>query len=645
MVFNYNFKVLSEGKNYKFDVVANNKNLLSGYKIVPQNEADLPVIQKFFEEAFEEAKIHTKINEPLTVNKLLNRLKISPNISQVDVKASNLFSAHFLLPIQNKEMAKLMHMVKNITSDADIQMLCRQCLAQSNNNPKLALSSLKNAFYQAGVGAVPVKIADMLMYEASDRNVNEIKAFDRKRTVEVIQFLKALPQTANGAIDLTKMKKIGAGGNQDVFVLPENGSRKDLQPSHRLEKFKDEPFLFVLKVNRKSLEMKNNERLEKYTTDNAAYQALHDSFGDHCTVEQLLLRDVTNESGTRKAIISVADFEVGFEKESKFGLQDSDFEWNEVTVAKHLDAYDDMLKSVLFSENAPSFVQSNLEAMNPEVAKIANLMKEDPAFEDALKKFLTIFKEYFNKTRQYLDIAGQDNIIFFKDAGEWTFKLGTVIKTETAKNFENSLNWLHEGSKETEESENHMWMLKYCLHWTKTLNTLAMMVGMDRVITDPNIVTMWSDLEKAGITGKPSERFLNILQTVETYSADQLLEAFKALNVDPEKEADSLLSILSDSPPNKKMVLAHYLHQVLPKVPNDIKADDKEPYKFCRARLLIALDIGKIPEGKALALECFEEVLKDPRAPHANVQKAINELINGPVDKGPAESAAVDIIK
>jgi hypothetical protein len=514
------------------------------------------------------------------------------------------------LPSRNIETAKLIHMVKNISSDADVQALCRECLAQNNNNTKLALESLKSAFYQAGAGTVSVKITDMLINEASDRNVDEIRAFGRKRTVDVTQFIKALPQTANGAIDLTKMKKIGQGGTQDVFVL------------------KDGPSPFVIKVNRASLKMKNNERLEKYKTDNAAYQALHNSFGDHCTVEQLLLREVADDSGTKKAIVSVADFEVGFQKESKLGLQATDFEWNDVTIAKHLDAYDDMLKSVLFSENAPSFDLRILEAMNPKVGKIVYLIKQEPAFRDALKEFLTEFKEYFNKTGQYLDIAGRDNIIFFKDDKGWTFKLGTVIKMETAKKFEASLNWLHNGSKETEESGNHMSMLRYCFHWTKTLNTLAMMVGMDRVIIDANVVTMWSDLEKAEITGKPSnpQRFLNILQAVETYPADKLLEGFKALDVNPEKEADCLLAILSDSPPNKKMALAQYLHQVLPRVPDDTKANGPEAYKFCYVRYNIAVDIGKIPEGKALALECFGEVMKDPQGPREEVLKAINEL-------------------
>lgn len=605
MVYNYNFKISSEGKNYQFNLVAKSKNLQSGYKIVPQNDEDLPAIQKLFEDA----KIET--GEPLTAKQLAGRLKGLSNISQVDMKVANLFSAHF------QQSAKLMFMVKNITSDADVRALCRECLAQNNNNPNLALNSLKNAFHQAGAGSVPVKISDMLINEASGKSVDDIKAFGKKGTGDVAQFLKTLPQTKTGAIDLTKMKQIGQGGNQVVYMLVEKEPKKG--PPHRLEKYKEKPRPFVLKVNKESLGMTNSERLKKYKTDNAAYQVLHDCFGDHCTVEQLLLRDVNDETGTKKALISVADFETGFANKSKFALQHSDFAWNEVTVAKHVDAYDAMLESIFVT--GKSLDLTTLKELNPNIAKLAELM-EDPPFKKAVEKFLTLFKEYFDETGQYLDIAGKDNIIFFKVNDDWIFKLGTVIKRETAQKFEDALIWLHNGSPKTEESRYYRSILNYCFHWTKSLNTLAMMVGMDRVITDPNVITFWSDLEKAEITGKPSDpkRFLSILQAVEDHPAEELEAALKALDLNPEMEADCLLAILREAPPDKKLALAHYLHQELPRLPKD--------NKFCYVRFEIACNIDKIPKGKDLALECYGEVLKDPspNAPHAEVLEAIQEL-------------------
>lgn len=431
-------------------------------------------------------------------------------------------------------------------------------------------------------------------------------SFGRKGTTDIAELLKALPKTANGAVDLTKLKKINEGGTHDVFV------------------FNVKSFPYVIKVNRESLEMKNNEIIKKYNTDNAAYQTLHKSFGNHCTVEQLLLRNVSDGTDTKKALISIADYEVGFQKESKIGLQADDFTWSEMAVANNLNAYDDLLENMFFSAK-PSINLSILEKINPNVAKIINLIgnKKEPTFRKAVQKFLTNFKDYFSKTGQYLDIAGRDNIIFFKDdKGSWTFKLGSVIKRETAEQFKKALMWLHEGSKETVESKHYMSIIRYCFHWSKALNTLALMAGMDKVITDNNIAPMWNDLEKAGITGKPSDpkRMLSIYQAVENSSADSLLGVFHDLDINPEKEVDCLLAILAESPATKKMVIAQYLHQVLPKI------SDNENFKFCYVRFHIALGIEKIPEGKTLAIECYEEVLKDPDGPHEEVLKAINKL-------------------
>ncbi len=51
---------------------------------------------------------------------------------EIGIKTLNTTS---LAPVQlssrNIEMAKLIHMVKNISSDADVQALCRECLAQT----------------------------------------------------------------------------------------------------------------------------------------------------------------------------------------------------------------------------------------------------------------------------------------------------------------------------------------------------------------------------------------------------------------------------------------------------------------------------------------------------------------------------------
>lgn len=68
-------------------------------------------------------------------------------------------------------------------------------------------------------------------------------------------------------------------------------------------------------------------------------------------------------------------------------------------------------------------------------------------------------------------------------------------------------------------------------------------------------------------------------------------------------------------------MLAKYLHQNLP-----IASGPDANYSFCPIRFCIAENMRKHIDGKALALECFKDVMKDPDAPHEKVQKYINEL-------------------
>lgn len=558
-----------------------------------------------------------KILNSLTLNDISNVNDLKGRLSQLKDISFPTQNAHEVAKktlgkssFRNRNTAQLSLMVKHISSESDLRALCRECLAQNNNHPKLALVALKRAYLDAGAGTPSVKITEMLQKEASDRNVDEIRAFGRGRTVKVAKFIKSLPQTANGAIDLTQMKKIGQGGTQDVYML-EKGSQK-----------------YVIKVNKASLKMKTHERGEKYTFYNSAYQTLQRAFGEHCTVEQLLLREVADATGVKKAIISVADFEPGFKNKSKVGLRDKVFRWNDVAIVKHQEQYVDMLKSVLFFDDAPAFNLSAWEAFNPKIAMIAKLIREDPEFAQAMRKFIKLFTEYFKQTGQYLDIAGKDNIIFFKNDQGWTFKLGTVIKSETAEKFLEGMNWLHNGAEETKGSEDHSWIMKYCFHWGKTLNTLAKLVGMDKAISEPMIEQIWDDLVKDGITGIPADpkRFSAILQVVETHSAEELVEQLDVLGIDLDKEAETLVSIIEESPADKKMAIAHYLHDRLPLAPDDPSDDLPNAYNSCPIRFYTANAIRKLPEGKALALECYREVLKDPRGPREDVEEYIQEM-------------------
>lgn len=522
------------------------------------------------------------------------------------------------VPKEMQEMSQLIHLVKNIKSDDDIKAVFSKLLALHNNHPDLALDHLKEVFRLAGRGPLSTKVADMLTRDASNRNVDEIRAFGRGRTVDVVSFLKALPQTKEGSIDLTQMEKIGEGGTQDVYALKDTSSRS-----------------FVIKVIRASLNLKDTERLEKYTVDKVAYQVLHDGFGEHCTVEQLLLRNIDDGIFPKEALISVAAFEAGYKNESKIGLNAPFFEWDATTIIKNINnnSYADFIKSIksLFTSGAEGDFDLKLlkrNLTNSGFAKMADLIENDPDFCNAIKIFLSKFKEYFSKSGQYLDIAGLDNIIFFKDKdNKWVFKLGTVIKRETAQKFSDELEKIQ--TKQDFDGN----MAYSCFHWTKTLNMLGMMAGMGKIIDDNNvkkIASMWNELELARVTRTPVNpiQILNVLETLENNPAEGLFEKLQRLDASSVKwtqgDAHILVEILLKLPQDKKLILARYLDSLLPKA-----GDSKPDCEFCPIRFRMGMELKDIKEGKELALSLFKDVMLDPHpnAPREVVKKAIDKLL------------------
>lgn len=553
-----------------------------------------------------------------SVDELQGRLTTQSNIFFPQLKKTEEVSKEVLKPFssQIQEHSQVISLVKNMSSEADIKKVCLKFLALHNNHPSLALDHLKEIFHLAGRGAVSEKIAAILFQEASNRNVKEIRAFGREKTVEVACFLKTLPLTKQGAIDLTQMKKIGEGGTQDVYVL--HGASSP----------------FVVKVVRATLDMNSVERSKKYKADKSAYQTLHDSFGDHCTIEQLLLRNVSDGNSISEALISVAAFEEGYSKDTKIGLNASDFEWEASAIIKNLNSYEKLLKSLFISDAERDFDMQLLKEniANPNFKMMVDLIERDSNFCNALKIFLAKFKDYFNKTGQYLDIAGKDNIIFFQTNNGWVFKLGTVIKNETASKFSDALEKLRASSMASEKQDFDN-LTFYCFSWTKTLNLLGMMVGMGKVIDDNNlrsIGSMWSELKHTGLMGIPSDpiQVLKILEIIENYPAEELFKELQTLEVNSKKNiefleenAKFLLEILMNLSPEKKLVLASYLHEHLP------KAGDSEPnYKFCPIRFEIGMELKRIKDGKDLARACLEDVRLDPNGPLDMVQKVIGEL-------------------
>lgn len=428
--------------------------------------------------------------------------------------------------------------------------------------------------------------------------------FGRKRTADAVRFLDSLPRTTQGAINLYKMEPLGEGGTQVIYKLPSSDHQ------------------FVIKVNLRSMELKPKERADKYKSYVDSYTTLHRHFGDHCTLEKLMLTQVTTSSNDKEAIVSIAEFEPGFGADTKQELNSRPFVWKIKDIIENKEIYDAMHK-VLFS-NEGDYDLDTILRVNPSIKPMADLIQEDAQFKEVLIDFLKQFQLYFSQTGQLPDIRGVDNIIFFKTfESAWTYKLGTVIKDEpTMINLLKSLESLKSNRAEFQRNFKLNFPARACVEYIRALNSLSQIAGMGNVVgstySEP-LVQNWQALQETGVTQPVHlEVLIAVYQCIQQSEASQLEGALDKLGLSfTESLSEYTEFVESESDPDKKLALALYLHK---KIPQDSQ--------FARYRHTIAKDIIKnslnSPQANVLVRGCLGAVLTDPSAPES-VKKEVQK--------------------
>ena len=82
------------------------------------------------------------------------------------LQSLNSIGSHHIFSSKDQNLSKLLGMVRNRATKSDNLEICRECLAQNDNNPKKALKTLKNAFQRAGAGLPSKTLLSMLQREA-----------------------------------------------------------------------------------------------------------------------------------------------------------------------------------------------------------------------------------------------------------------------------------------------------------------------------------------------------------------------------------------------------------------------------------------------------------------------------------------------
>ena len=361
----------------------------------------------------------------------------------------------------------------------------------------------------------------------------------------------------------------------------------------------------MLKVHREKQPLEDQARKDKLTQDQAAYKILANHFGSHFIPETLFIALISDSSGNKNAMVAVSSFEPGFKQPEKIALKSEAFQWNDIQIAEteeQLARYHEMNESMLgISPTLPIDTLDDILKGNDLVSQI----KGDPGLKEAVSSFLTTFEAYYKETGQLIDIMGSDNVMFLKEQGQWTFKIGSVIKKESQEAIANALTQ----SDNSDQSK----LLQTSLTFIVALNTLGQYCLRRNIIQGDNVHGMAQLYQKdgTGLTREPKD--VGMVRAIMNRLDVNDFNVIKEYS----DETDIFLSyIRSDRQHGESLTqMIQAMHDTVPKTA-----------KYGEFRFGLADKLIKEQLMPKLAIELLNEVKKDVNAPQTRINKMIQDL-------------------
>ncbi|MEI7890444.1 MAG: hypothetical protein WCI36_00590 [bacterium] len=300
-------------------------------------------------------------------------------------------------------------------------------------------------------------------------------------------FATELPRNGEH-INFGELQKVGNGGTHDVFISPQNPS-------------------FAIKLNRGILntiinsgqsefipEMQQNA--EKLVTEkNAEYDQLYKYFGQkHCLRERMQIQKISVEKDGEikniEGLISIQESSDVFKDPNK---KDFSASYAETMLTEENKESYEMMNEALLADG--DFKAEDFLKFNEKLAPIFDLIEKDKDFANSMQEFLLRFKEYFNASGKFIDLVGEENVLFHQKDGEWTFQIGSVLKAESRQNIEEALKILEENPEQL--NVGHLkGNLKNGLALIRMLNATGMKAGIGKIVDIPLSKTQLNNLGK-----------------------------------------------------------------------------------------------------------------------------------------------------
>lgn len=341
-------------------------------------------------------------------------------------------------------------------------------------------------FYTGPVTQTEKIKTDANIFESIQKKINEEMKIDEiKNQLEkeyrdnnIKNFINELPRIDN-AINLQSLHKLGQGGTHDVLMDPQN--QKFVVKLNRglLEKAKA--------INQQELSLDIQQQVNEYIeNENHKYEELYKYFGnDHCIREKVITEKINigepNAPQPISAIISVQEASDVFTNPTKQDFGTTYIEKDPLLDQKK-EIYDRMNEALL---GEGEFNEQDYLELNEKAKPIFELINNDSQFADCMREFLVRFKNYYSETSRFIDLVGEQNVLFHQKDGKWTFTLGSVVKAEQGQIVNDALNQDPEVLNNNLELKSQ---LMNQLALVRLLNAAGVKTGLDKLF-DVNLST------------------------------------------------------------------------------------------------------------------------------------------------------------
>ena len=318
-------------------------------------------------------------------------------------------------------------------------------------------------------------------FETKSKKSNELKKEEIELSIEsnkdekIQSFISKLPRK-EGFINFDQLQKVGHGGTHDVFIYPQNPT-------------------FVIKLNRGALEKvisigqakllpEVRKIANEYTEcENNKNKQLYKYFGqEHCLSEKIMVQKINfKKDGIPRnieGVISIQEASDIFKNPNRKDFSTSYAE-KDLSIKENRGSYDKMNKALL---SDGKFNEKDFFEFNEKLKPIFELVDKDKEFVESIKEFLLKFKKYFEETGNFIDLVGEENVLFYKQDEKWTFQLGSVIKGENKKFMKKILNALEEDPEILNQNKEMRNQLMNQLAFIRLLNATGLKTVVGKII-------------------------------------------------------------------------------------------------------------------------------------------------------------------